>query len=197
MAPIFARDHGLRLLAFARETPWIAYAEARLGNDGRAEAAISGTPADCYACLLVRARIREAEGKQSRAQWWFARAVAWQPSIPFAESEWGAMLLAKGDYAGAVAKFARANQKGPHFADPLEMWGEALMQKNRSDLALAKFEEANKYAPDWGRLHLEWGSALFYAGRKGEAKEQFAAAKTLDLSAADKIRLARWKMVHG
>jgi hypothetical protein len=31
------------------------------------------------------------------------------------------MLLTKGDYDGAIAKFASANQKGAHFADPLEM----------------------------------------------------------------------------
>jgi tetratricopeptide (TPR) repeat protein len=71
------------------------------------------------------------------------------------------MLLRKGNYDAAIAKFTLANQKGPHFADPLEMWGEALMRKNRSDLALANFAEANKYAPNWGRLHLKWGEALF------------------------------------
>ncbi len=44
------------------------------------------------------------------------------PSLPFAEAEWGAALLAKGDADGAIAKETLANQKGPHFADPLEVW---------------------------------------------------------------------------
>src|SRR5215469_7565959 len=99
------------------------------------------------------------------------------------------MLLRRGDYDGAIAKFEQAHDKGPHFADPLELWGEALMQKNRSDLALAKFEEASKYAPRWGRLHLKWGEALFYLGRKDEARAQFQAASGMDLSAADRNRL--------
>jgi tetratricopeptide (TPR) repeat protein len=101
------------------------------------------------------------------------------------------MLLHRGDHDGAIAKFEQANRIGSHFADPLEMWGEALMLKNRSDLALAKFEEANKYAPNWGRLHLKWGEALIYAGKPDEAKKQFALAKTLELSVADKREFAK------
>ncbi|HEY5047595.1 MAG TPA: hypothetical protein VII49_06210 [Rhizomicrobium sp.] len=197
MAPILAKNRGLRRLAFARETPWVAYADARLGNFSQADTAISRTPGDCYVCLLMRARIRAVEGKSLQAEWWFARAVSWQPSIPFAETDWGAMLLAKGDYDGAIAKFTLANAKGPHFADPLEMWGEALMAKNRSDLALAKFEDADKYAPNWGRLHLKWGEALVYAGHKDEAAKQFAVATGLDLSGEDKIRLVRRWNGHG
>jgi tetratricopeptide (TPR) repeat protein len=107
--------------------------------------------------------------------------------------DWGAMLLHRGDYDGAIAKFEQANRIGPHFADPLEMWGEALMLKNRSDLALAKFEEADKYAPNWGRLHLKWGEALWYVGNKDEAKKQFSIASHLDLSVADTVALARWR----
>jgi tetratricopeptide (TPR) repeat protein len=99
------------------------------------------------------------------------------------------MLLVRGSYDAAIARFEQANRKGPHFADPLEMWGEALMAKNRSDLALAKFEEADNYAPNWGRLHLEWGNALTYSGNRAEAKKQFAIAQRLDLSANDKSQL--------
>ncbi|HWE05831.1 MAG TPA: hypothetical protein VG274_03930, partial [Rhizomicrobium sp.] len=119
------------------------------------------------------------------------------PSLPFAYTDWGEMLLAKGDYNAAIDKFRDADLKGPHFADPLEMWGEALMAKNRSDLALAKFEEANKYAPNWGRLHLKWGEALMYVGKRDEAKDQFAAAGRLDLSSTDTAELARVKAPHG
>ena len=88
--------------------------------------------------------------------------------------------MAKGDYDGAIAKFAAANQSGPHFADPLEMWGEVLIAQNRSDLALAKFEEAEKFAPNWKRLHQKWGEALGYAGHKDESARQLAIARSLD-----------------
>ena len=119
------------------------------------------------------------------------------PSLPFAYADWGAMLMAKSDYDGAIEKFAAANQKGPHFADPLELWGEALIAKNRSDLALAKFEEAVKYAPNWGRLHLKRGEALWWAGDRGKSRAQFTAASHLDLTTQEQSELHRVRSWHG
>jgi tetratricopeptide (TPR) repeat protein len=171
--------------------PWLSYALARSGDAKAARALIARTPHDCTLCLEMRGRVAELGGDMKGAALWYARAVADAPSIPFTYTDWGAMLLHKGDYDGAIAKFTVANQKGPHFADPLEMWGEALMLKNRSDLALAKFEDANKYAPNWGRLHMKWGEALGYVGRKDEARAQYRIASTLDLSVADQAELTR------
>ncbi len=171
--------------------PLIAYAEARLGRFAAAEAHIAAAPADCYICLITRARIAGLKGDSVRADANFARAVNLAPSIPSAYADWGEALLGRGNVAGAIAKFTVANQKGPHFADPLEMWGEALMLQNHSDQALAKFAEAEKYAPNWGRLHLKWGEALFYAGKRDEARAQFARAAQLDLTKADKAELAK------
>ena len=174
-----------------RVLPELASAMARSGDCAGAQAIISRTPVACDSCLRARAQIAAAKRDWAASGYWFSRYSARTPSMPYADTFWGAMLLAKGDFDGAIAKFKLANQKGPHFADPLEMWGEALMLKNRSDLALAKFVEANKYAPNWGRLHFEWGKALFYARRKDEARKQFAMASHLDLSAADRAGLAR------
>jgi tetratricopeptide (TPR) repeat protein len=152
---------------------------------------IDKTPLDCYDCIRNRAIIDAEEDNLKGATFWFARATALGPSIPMAYFQWGQMLLHNGNYNGAIAKFALAHQKSPHFADPLEMWGEALMLENRSDLAFAKFEEANKYAPNWGHLHIKWGEALGYVGQKDEAGAQYRIASTLNLSAADKVELAR------
>ncbi|MGD0142311.1 MAG: hypothetical protein ABSC92_04065 [Rhizomicrobium sp.] len=171
--------------------PYLAYAEAMTGDFESAHAQIDRTPNDCDVCLRFRGRIDAEQKNWSGAAWWFERAVAAAPSSPFAYTDWGAMLLAHGDYDGAIDKFRQANQKGPHFADPLEMWGEALTAKNRSDLALAKFADADKYAPNWGRLHLKWGEALLWSGNKADAEKQFAIAAQLDLSAADKAVLAK------
>ena len=171
--------------------PLVAYAEARLGKITDAQKHIAATPADCYDCLITRARIAELRGRHPRADWWFARAIDGQKSIPFAYLYWGEALMERGDYDGAIAKFTIANQKGPKFADPLEMWGEALMAKNQSHLALAKFAEAEKYAPNWGRLHLKWGEALWYAGKPDEAKVQFARAAALDLTPSEKSEVGR------
>jgi hypothetical protein len=172
-----------------------ALALAYAGDFADAQRLIADTPGDCDTCLSARGNIAAAEKQWTRSAYWFARAVEHAPSLPFAYTDWGRMLLAKGDLNGAIVKFQIANAKGPHFADPLEMWGEALMQKNRSDLALAKFAEADKYAPNWGRMHLKWGEALFYAGRKDEAKSQFAAAAALDLAPSEKAEFARVR--HG
>ncbi len=120
--------------------------------------------------MRKRGRIAAIKHDWAKAAYWFAMVSARSPSIPDADTDWGQMLLWKGDADGAIAKFQSAHAEGPHFADPLEMWGEALMQENRSYLALAKFEEANKYAPNRGRLHLEWGRALYYTGEREEAK---------------------------
>ncbi len=175
-----------------RRQPLALYARALAGQGDfkGANAAIAGTPADCDTCLRMRGQIAALEKQWGRADFWFARAVAHAPSVPFADSDWGMALLARGDLSGAIAKFESAHAKGPHFADPLEGWGEALMARNRSDLALVKFEEANRYAPNWGRLHLKWGEALVYAGKQAAAKAQFDAASRLDLSAQDRLALA-------
>ncbi|HTT83392.1 MAG TPA: hypothetical protein VMF67_07915 [Rhizomicrobium sp.] len=171
----------------------LALVEANLGDIASAGALASKLPPDCYPCVVARAQIEAFAGAWKSAETLFAEAVRLGPSLPLANTDWGGLLLRKGDLNGAIAKFREANLKGPHFADPLEMWGEALMQENRSDLALAKFEEANKYAPNWGRLHLEWGKALRYAGRNDEARQQFAIASHLDLSAGDTQALARMR----
>jgi tetratricopeptide (TPR) repeat protein len=185
------REPAVRILLPVLTWPWLAYAEARSGDFKSAHTLIDRTPLDCYLCLRMRADIDAAQGSRRGASYWFGRAIAAAPSIPFAYADWGAMLMAKGDNDGAIAKFTLAHAKGPHFADPLEMWGEALMQKNRSDLALAKFAEANKYAPNWGRLHLEWGKALMWSGDKAGARRQFATAAALELSPSDRSELSR------
>jgi tetratricopeptide (TPR) repeat protein len=171
--------------------PAVAYALALSGDFANADIEIDKTPTDCSVCLRMRGRIDTLEKNWSGATYWFTRAANDAPSTPFPFTDWGQMLLDKGEYDAAIAQFIIANRKGPRFADPLEMWGEALMAKNQSHLALAKFAEAEKCAPNWGRLHLKWGEALYYAGDRDEAKAQFARAAQLDLTPAEKSELAR------
>jgi tetratricopeptide (TPR) repeat protein len=187
----------LKQTASVRYDPLIAIADAHRGAFAAAHRIIDTTAGDCYLCTRARGAIAALEGRQQAATWWFARAIAQAPSIPFAYADWGAMLLHGGQYDAAIAKFELANDKGPHFADPLEMWGEALMLKNRSDLAPAKFAEAAKYAPNWGHLHLKWAEALFFAGRRDEALKQIAIASGLQLSPADTAALSQWTSRHG
>ncbi|MBS0279134.1 MAG: hypothetical protein JSR81_16040 [Proteobacteria bacterium] len=183
------------LEARTRTLPLLAVATAETGDMAGAKALIAKAPPDCDACVRARGRIAAIAHDWTAAAHWFAVVSARSPDIPFADSDWGQMLLRKGDFDGAIAKFASANRKGAHFADPLEYWGEALIAKNRSDLALAKFAEANKYAPNWGRLHLKWGEALLWIGDKAGAAKQFAVAAHLDLTPSEKSELAR--VSHG
>jgi len=171
--------------------PYEAEILARIGRIADAKALIATTPLECDTCVLTRGRIAMLARDWKDAEHWFAIVSARTPHIPFADADWGQMLMVKGDLGGAITKFESANKKGPHFADPLEMWGEALIAKNRSDLAVAKFEEAAKYAPSWGRLHLKWGEALWWSGKRDEAKKQFAAAAGLDMTAAEKSERAK------
>jgi tetratricopeptide (TPR) repeat protein len=192
-----ARDPVELITLRAQAWPWLALAEAKSGDLESARATIAKTRLDCYLCLRVRGDMDALVWNWNGAEYWYASAVKLAPSLPFAYTDRGAMLLWKGDFEGAIANFNLANQKGPHFADPLEMWGEALIAKNRSDLALAKFAEAAKYAPNWGRLHLKWGEALLWSGKRDAAKKQFDIAAALDLSPSEKSELARMRNAHG
>jgi tetratricopeptide (TPR) repeat protein len=171
--------------------PMLSTAYAHVGDFTRAESLIAPTALDCDSCVRARGRIAALRHDWQRAEKWFTMVDARSPSIPTAATEWGEMLLRKGDLDGAIMKFEEAHRKSPRFADPLEMWGETLMQENRSDLSLTKFEEADRYAPNWGRLHLKWGEALAYSGHVDQARAQFSIAGGLYLTEADRARLAR------
>jgi tetratricopeptide (TPR) repeat protein len=170
--------------------PLRAVAQAETGDFAAAWGTIAATPLDCYACLDARAVIAARQHNRPLAETWFARAIAAAPSIPYAYTDRGTMLLRAGDFDGAIAQFGLAHSKAPDFADPLELWGEALIAKNRSDLALARFAEAARHAPHWGRLHLKWGEALLWSGRKDDAAKQFALAADLYLTAGERAELA-------
>jgi tetratricopeptide (TPR) repeat protein len=188
---------GFSVLAAAEVWPYLAMADAAMGDRAHADALIAKMPLDCMWCAIARGRVDELDGKSGGASYWFSNAERQAPSVPYPDLYWGAMLLHRGEYGDAISKLARAHEKGPHFADPLEMWGEALMMQNHSDLAQAKFSQAAQYAPHWGRLHLKWGEALLYTGKADEARKQFAIAAGLDLSASDTIELAQMRAAHG
>ncbi|MCU1386562.1 MAG: hypothetical protein JWL71_5259, partial [Acidobacteria bacterium] len=101
------------LMAATRAAPLLAYALAQAGDFAAAHRAIDATPADCYQCLRMRGNVDALQKNRDGAQYWFARAVAAAPSLPAAYADWGTMLLAKGDAAGAGEKFAEAAKLAP------------------------------------------------------------------------------------
>ena len=185
---------GLKVYNLMRQT-WIqpleALAQARTGDVAGATALIMTTPADCYLCVRVRGLIAAQARDWTTAARWFEEAARQAPALPFAYSDWGGMLLAKGDLDGALAKFARAHATSPHFADPEELRGEALVRKGDVPGAAEAFAAADKDAPRWGRNHLLWGEALARLGRRDEARAQFDVAAGLELAADDRAELAK------
>ena len=104
------------------------------------------------------------------------------------------MRLRHGDNDGAIVVFRQGIDRGPWFADNWEGWGEALLNKGDAAGAIPKFAEAQKSAPRWARLHLKWGEALAKLGRKDEARAQFKAAATMDLTPTERPELAAQKL---
>ncbi len=51
-------------------------------------------------------------------------------------------MTRKGDFAGAVAKFAEADRWAPHWGRNHLRWGEALLKLGRPDEARAEFKTA-------------------------------------------------------
>ncbi len=172
--------------------PWLATAYAHLGRIKAAQRLVALTPEDSDWSLVARGTIASLAGDAAQADFWFAKAFANAPDLPFAGTTWGEAKMHRGDLDGAISAFRRAHALSPHYADASELWGEALIAKNRSDLALDKFAHSNKYAPKWGRLHLKWGEALVWLGRKDDAREQFAIASRLVMNDHDKSELHRF-----
>jgi tetratricopeptide (TPR) repeat protein len=162
---------------------------AHAGRLAEAETLIAQTSADCYPCLVVRARVAELKGDHAGADRWMSEALRQGPSLPQAELQWGAMLLARGRADEAITKLAAAARKGPRDADVLETWGEALAAKGDFAGAASKYAQGAKLAPRWGRLHLKWAEALLRAGQAAEGQAQKRSAAALDLTAAERTEL--------
>ena len=167
----------------------IGLAMVMSGDMAGGEARIAATALDCYDCVRIRGQLAGVKRDWAGADHWFGEAVKMAPSVPYANADWGRVLLDRGQTDKAIAQFEIANTRGPHFADPLSWWGEALLRKGETRAALKKFREADKYAPRWGRNHLLWGDALAKLGKADEARSKWRAAATMDLSPADRAAL--------
>ena len=144
--------------------PGLAWAEAMTGDVAGAQALIASSPLDCYLCTRVRGRIAAAAGDTAGADRWFAEAVRQAPDLPMAYLEWAQMLLARGDLAGAAAKFTLAHKTGPRFADPLKGLGDVLARQGQWKAATASYDEALKDASAWTELRQARAAAAARAG---------------------------------
>ncbi len=168
---------------------WRARALAHLGRLAEAQAMAASLPGDCYRCLRTSAEVAELAGDRTGADRWYAEAVRQNPDLPFADTDWAAALLVRGQPALAIQHAKAANKTSPKFADPLEVWGEALLAQGDASGAVTKFAAAAKLAPRWGRLHLKWGEALAKLGKTDEARVKWRAAAGMDLSPSERAEL--------
>lgn len=195
---------GLSILATNPEGPEIAgYARARfvlpnlartlveLGHGGEARAIAAAFPADCYFCLRTRAWVFGRTGDLATADRDFAAAAAANPRLPFADLEWGRLLLLRGDVAGAEVHLRRAAELAPRYADPRKFLGDALFAGREYEQAAKYYADAARYAPRWGANQMMWGKALWLTGAHDDARGKFAAARAMDLSPGDRAMLDR------
>jgi len=129
--------------------PLHALALAHIGRAAEAESMAASLPADCYDCVIARARIADIKGDQNEANRWFAEAVRQGPSLPRAWQFWGESLLARGDLVGAEKKFESAAKLGPKWADPLKGMGDIALHQGKREKALRFYDQAIALAPAW------------------------------------------------
>jgi tetratricopeptide (TPR) repeat protein len=149
------QPEGPELARVARERyvlPHMAYALARLGRLDEANTIAMGLPGDCYLCLRTRAQVAAMRGDWPAANRDFSEAIRQNPALPFADLEWGQMLLERGQAAAAIPHLSRAASVAPQFADPLKYWGDALRRTGNASEALSKYRQALPLAPNWEEL---------------------------------------------
>lgn len=194
LAIVATNPEGAEIARYARDRfllPNRARALVELGRDEEAKAIAATLPIDCYFCLRTRAWVEGRTGDLASANRDFAAAVAANPHLPFADLDWGRLLLLRGDSGGAESHFHRAADLSPNFADPRKYWGDAEFAAHRYSEAATSYAAAARLAPNWGANQLMWGKALWAAGLRDQARQRFAAARTMDLSDADRAWLNR------
>ena len=183
-----SNPEGSELASYARARfvlPNMAFALAQSGRLAEAQKIAAASPKDCYLCERTTAWVVGLGGDMVQAARDYSDAINQNPSLPFADFEWGKLLLLKGDLSGAAAHFERSAKLGPRFADPLKIWGDVLLVQGKSREALSNYALAADRAPRWGGLHLNWSKALWASGEKGDAQRKLAAAARMDLAASE------------
>ena len=133
-------------------TPLVDLASAELHDFRSADAIFGEDTGDCYACLVVRGRIRTLEGKYGAAEYWFYRATKLGPSLPGAYLEWGIERQEAQRPEEAIPLLRAAELRADHYADPSERAGEILLAEGEFAQAARELRNAVDYAPSWPRL---------------------------------------------
>ena len=117
-------------------------------------------------CRAFAADAAEAAGNRATADRRYRAAIGFAPDIPFAWHRWGLALLARGDLAGAEARFARAHAQGPNWADPLKGLGDVHAARGQWQEAAHRYRQALAFAPGWIALRQTAEHAEVEAARR-------------------------------
>lgn len=194
LAILATNPDGTEIARYARERfilPNRARALVEFGRGADAKAIVASLPTDCYLCLRTRAWVMGRTGDMAAANRDFAAAVVSNPRLPYADLEWGRLLLMRGDIDPAEGHFRRAAELAPHWADPHKYLGDAQFHSKRFGDAAGSYARAAELAPRWGANQLMWGKALWEEGKRDEARRKFAAARGMDLTGSDRSWLDR------
>ena len=102
-----------------------------------AQALVAQFPGPCVLCARMAGRVADLAGDPKGADQAFARAVKLAPSSPFANTDWAATLLRRGDAAGAAAKAQAAVTANPRAAGSLSLLAQAQAAQGRKAEAAA------------------------------------------------------------
>jgi tetratricopeptide (TPR) repeat protein len=130
--------------------------------------------------LLSRAFAYQQAGRLADAETLYAQVLASDPNDGTALINGGAIALARGDVAQALARLERAVRRMPANAAARANLGIALIHAGRDADALAALDDAIALAPGHAQAHNNRGIALARLRRGAEAIAAFERALALD-----------------
>ncbi len=134
---------------------------------------------------LARAVELTQAGRLDDAEVLYTKLLAQSPSDPTVLVNAGALALARGDVARALARLARGTEVAPNNAVARGNLGFALLAAGRPAGALDALDRAVAIKPDFAQAHNNRGIALERLGRRAEAIGAFERALALAPSYAD------------
>lgn len=99
----------------------------------------------------------------------------------------GNLLMGRGEWEDAAARFRTVLERKPRFVPALNNLGQACMNLKEHGEAIRAFETALALEPDQAQAHDNLAVALFGAGRLEEAEAAFRKAADLDPACAETL----------
>ena len=143
-------------------------------------ARVEATHSDCSQLLLLRARIKAAQGSSAEAQDLFSRYVALMPDDPIGMAYFARFLIDQEQYPQADELSAKALNGGPGNAAALAVRGQILAMKRQPQLGLELLNRSCDLDPNNADAQFQLGVLYDRAKRPAEAVKHFQRVVVLD-----------------